>query len=225
MILWISAGILAYLVGSIPFGLVIGRLKGIDIRQHGSGNIGATNTGRVLGKKYGLLCFALDMLKGFLPVFITGYEFELFSSADNQLTPTTLSLWLAVLILAILGHVFPIWLKFKGGKGVATGLGSILGMYPYLTLPALIAFITFLIILKTFKYVSFASISAALLLPVYFIIFTQFNDWTLTQTYPIIICTTIMAILITYLHRTNITRLLNGTENKIGGSKSQSPLE
>src|SRR5689334_18385696 len=119
----------AYLLGSVPFGLLVGLARGIDVRSAGSGNIGATNVGRLLGGKFFALVFFLDLLKGLLPMLAAGFVVH-FRATDPQIS----SLWLAVGFTAILGHMFSIFLKFKGGKGVATSTGVILGLWPYYTL-------------------------------------------------------------------------------------------
>jgi len=124
----------AYLLGSVPFGLVIGKLKGVDIREHGSGNIGATNAMRVLGKKLGIVCFLLDVLKGSLPVAIAGATLG-YASGD-ALSSADAFVWVGIGIASVLGHMFSIFLGFKGGKGVATGFGVLLAIWPWVTLPA-----------------------------------------------------------------------------------------
>ncbi|HWB20792.1 MAG TPA: glycerol-3-phosphate acyltransferase, partial [Phycisphaerales bacterium] len=115
---WIICLSFAYLVGSMPFGVIIGRLKGVDIREHGSKNIGASNVGRVLGKRFGILCFFLDALKGALPVFLAGLLNHLYADPWS-LSAAQLSLWFAVAVASVLGHMFSIFLRMKGGKGVA----------------------------------------------------------------------------------------------------------
>ena len=122
MVIKILLLLTSYLLGSIPFGFIIGKIKGIDVRQVGSKNIGATNTGRALGMKYAVLCFFLDFLKGFIPTFL--FRFGIISNEYMILTPALYG------FLAILGHVFPIFLKFKGGKAVATGAGFASGYCP-----------------------------------------------------------------------------------------------
>jgi len=126
----------AYLIGSIPIGLLFASRRGVDIRKHGSGNIGATNVGRVLGRNWGWLCFVLDVLKGLLPVLGTGAWLGLLGE-EARITPLSLLLWLAVGVTAILGHMFSIFIGFRGGKGVATGFGALLGIHPILTWPVL----------------------------------------------------------------------------------------
>src|SRR5262245_15787887 len=123
------------LSGSIPFGLLIARARGIDIRKHGSGNIGATNVWRVLGPGPGLLCLALDIAKGLIPTLAAGFALHLIPA--RALEPRDAWAWLGVVAAAILGHIFTPFASFKGGKGVATGLGALLGVWPFLTLPAL----------------------------------------------------------------------------------------
>src|ERR1700691_6261496 len=128
----------AYVVGSIPFGLIVGKAKGIDPRTSGSGNIGATNLGRLLGARYFALVFTLDLLKGALPSLAAGAVIS-FRIEDRQ----SCLLWIAVAAAAVLGHVFSLFLKLKGGKGVATTAGVFLGIYPYFTFAGLIAILIF----------------------------------------------------------------------------------
>jgi acyl-phosphate glycerol 3-phosphate acyltransferase len=133
--LWAVAVGLAFLLGSIPFSLLIGLVKGVDIRTVGSKNVGATNLGRALGGRYFALGFVCDMLKGLAPVLAVGMLFGLIGASD--MTPAHAWAWLGVVAAAVLGHMFSPWVGFKGGKGVATGLGALLGVYPMLTVPAL----------------------------------------------------------------------------------------
>src|SRR5690606_7361364 len=118
---WLISLFAASIIGSIPFGLIIGRLHGIDIRQHGSRNIGATNIGRVLGKKFGLLCFLLDALKGFAGTFSAGLATGTLGIPLAALSLESTAWWIGVAIAAVLGHMYSIFIGFKGGKGVATG--------------------------------------------------------------------------------------------------------
>jgi glycerol-3-phosphate acyltransferase PlsY len=152
---WFSvtgAFLLAYLVGSIPFGLFIAFARGIDIRKHGSGNIGATNVGRVLGPKAWLACFTLDFAKGLLPSLGAGAWLGLIGSTQ----PASAHAWVWVLVMAgpVLGHMFCPWLKFRGGKGVATGLGAMLGVYPILTIAGFAAAAVWLAAAARWRYVS-----------------------------------------------------------------------
>ena len=201
--------IAAYLLGSVPFGVLIASAHGMDLRSIGSGNIGATNVARALGRKWAYICFALDVLKGLIPMLIA-------KSLVHETSLATLSLWLAAGCAAVLGHVFSIYLKFKGGKGVATSVGVVLGLYPYYTLPGLIAFLVWLIFLLIWRYVSLASIAASLAFPIALIATISLNaNWNFTQLWPIIIVALAMPLLVILRHVENIKRLLEGSEAKV----------
>ena len=207
--------ILSYLTGSIPFGLLITMAHGIDLRNIGSGNIGATNVSRALGKKWAYLCFLLDCLKGFVPMLIAGLLIE-------DITIMKLSLWLGVGCAAILGHVFPIYLNFKGGKGMSTCLGVILGLYPYYTIPGLIAFAVWAVCVLIWKYISLASMIAALSFPLTLTIaFIISPQWHFRCLWPLFIVAVAIPILIVIRHIENIMRLLNGSENKVMQKKAK----
>ncbi|MDP6541707.1 MAG: glycerol-3-phosphate acyltransferase, partial [Phycisphaerales bacterium] len=148
---WVIGIIAAYFAGSIPFGVIIARIKGVNIRERGSKNIGATNVGRVLGKPLGVTCFVLDVLKGAIPMIISGIVAGTFGEKLDQITASELLLWVAVAFSALLGHMYSPWLKFGGGKGVATTLGGMLAMWPLLTVPVLIAFASWVIAVKATK--------------------------------------------------------------------------
>ncbi|MHC4891034.1 MAG: glycerol-3-phosphate acyltransferase, partial [Planctomycetota bacterium] len=152
--------IAAYLLGSVPFGVIIAGAHGKNLRSIGSGNIGATNVSRALGRKWAYFCFLLDVLKGLAPMLVARILIEVPSP-----TPGLLSLWLAVGCAAILGHIFPIYLKFKGGKGVATSLGVALGLWPYYTICATIAFVIWTTVVLLWRYISLASIAASIAFP------------------------------------------------------------
>lgn len=210
----------AYLCGAIPFGLLIGFARGVDVRKQGSGNIGATNVGRVLGRFYGLLAFALDLLKGFAPVWLAGLWLGSRAQGD-VLEAGDFLLWMAVAAACILGHVFPAYLRFKGGKGVATSLGVLLGIYPYFTLPGLVAFGLWIVVTGATRYVSVGSIVAAGLFPALFAAGAGLSGggWgTAAQLWPLYAFSIVLAALVVYRHRGNMKRLLAGTESKIGGS-------
>jgi glycerol-3-phosphate acyltransferase PlsY len=221
--------ITSYFLGSIPFGLLVGLWRGIDPRKAGSGNIGATNVARLLGGRYFALVFTLDLLKSLLPMLLGAWilhraGFDL-SLRGNQLNAQLLLAWLLVGFCAILGHMFPIYLRFKGGKGVATSAGLILGLWPYYTLPALIAFAVFLIVFFTWRYVSLASITAALSFPLAYTIAAIALHWPITtQQLPLLLFAILVAAMIIYKHRTNIARLRAGTEQPIRSSTSSASV-
>ena len=197
----------AYLLGSVPFGFLIAKDQGIDLRKVGSGNIGATNTGRVLGKKWGILCMLLDILKGLVPMLVI---------REQNAGPLQLTLWLLVGCAAVLGHVFPVYLKFKGGKGVATSLGIVLGLWPYYTLCGVAAFLVWLVLVLLWRYVSLASIVAAIAFPVFLIAaILIFKDWELSQLWPLVVVAVLMSLLVVIRHTDNIKRLADGSEAKI----------
>jgi acyl-phosphate glycerol 3-phosphate acyltransferase len=196
--------LVAYLVGAIPFGYLVARARGVDILRHGSGNIGATNVGRVLGRRWGVLIFLLDAAKGALPVLLTGALLE----APAELPPQTLPVVAGV--SAFLGHLFPIYLRFRGGKGVATGAGVMAVLLPGPTLAALLTWVT---ALACTRYVSAASLSAAAVLCVLRLAFTA-EPWALAQRVVTLFCVT-GALLVTVRHAGNIRRLLGGTENRL----------
>ncbi|MHC5138276.1 MAG: glycerol-3-phosphate 1-O-acyltransferase PlsY [Planctomycetota bacterium] len=204
----------AYLLGAVPFGFLIAKAHGKDLRTIGSGNIGATNTVRALGKKWGIFCFVLDVLKGLIPMLLVPM---LGAVGAKTAGPGELTLWLTVGCTAVLGHIFPIYLKFKGGKGVATSLGIVLGLFPFYTLCGVGAFAIWLITLLIWRYVSLSSILAAIFFPVLLSIFILLIDsWKLSQLWPLVLAAVLMALLIVVRHRTNIRRLLDGSETKIG---------
>ena len=199
-----------YLLGAVPFGLLIAKAHGIDLRSIGSGNIGATNVARALGKKWAHVCFGLDCLKGLLPMLIAK------TLVDSPPAVSELWLWLAVGCAAILGHVFPVYIKFKGGKGVATSLGVMLGLYPYYTLPGVIAFAIWAAAVLIWRYISLASIAAAIAFPfVLIIMILSLPNWNFITLWPLIIMAVALAILVAVRHVENIKRLLEGSEAKV----------
>lgn len=195
---------LAYLIGSIPFGLLISKAKGKDIRTMGSCNIGATNVLRCLGKPLGITCFVLDVLKGYLPAAF----FPIIGTGAAGLQGNLPVFGILFGTAAILGHNFPIFLKFKGGKGVATSAGVLLGVAP---LAVVIGLLTWGIVFYSSGYVSLGSIVAA--------IFVILTSWTAGYGIVTAIALTLLGLLTIYRHRTNIQRLINGTENKFQKKK------
>ena len=232
--LWLLGIVGAYLFGSIPFGVLIARSRGIDIRKHGSRNIGATNVARVLGRPLGMVTFGLDMAKGAVPVLVTGAVAGVLGARPaspnpdvHVLTTAQLWLWLAVACAAVLGHMFSPFLGFRGGKGVATGFGVLVAMWEVLTIPALVAIVVWYGTLRTTRYISVASMAAALSLPVGYLLSVLPRDaleqpasHSLNQiaaASPGLIVTTLLAALVLYMHRANITRLRRGEEPRVKG--------
>ncbi|MCJ7544590.1 MAG: glycerol-3-phosphate 1-O-acyltransferase PlsY [Phycisphaerae bacterium] len=201
----------AYVIGATPFGVILARVHGVDLRRVGSGNVGATNVARVLGPKWGYLCFALDVLKGLLPVALAG---AMLQATGGQIpSPADQAAWLAVGLGAVLGHVCSFYLGFRGGKGVATALGVVLGMYPYFTGAGVVAMGLWVAVTLISRYVSLGSIVAAV---AFVPLFGAFNYRNVGGLWPLLIFAGAVAALIVLRHRSNIRRLLEGTENKIG---------
>jgi len=187
----------SYLLGAVPCGLLLGLARGVDLRQLGSGNIGATNAGRALGRGLGLLVFVLDFAKGGIPVAVGRW----------WLGPGEAPIGAGV--AAVLGHVFPVYLSFRGGKGVATAAGAFTLLVPWATLAALV---TWVVVLKTTRLVALASLVAAWSLPV----FVLFLDHGRAAGRPELVgLGGLLALLITWRHRSNIRRLLKGEEPRI----------
>jgi glycerol-3-phosphate acyltransferase PlsY len=204
----------SFLLGSIPFGYLIARSRGIDIRKVGSGNIGATNVNRALGSRLGILVFALDVLKALIPVL-----------AARNLVPHGIAgipeqvAWFLAGLAALLGHMFSPWLGFRGGKGIASGLGAIVGSTPIV---GALGFVLFLCVTIPTRYISLGSIVAVLSLPVLVYAVPGQDHW-LALIYGLI------AIFIVYKHRENIHRIRNGTESRFSfrakGSESDRASE
>ena len=214
VILLVVFPLAAYGIGATPFGVMLARLRGVDLRSVGSGNVGATNVGRALGRKWGYLCFFLDVGKGLAPVLAAGAILR--TSADF---PTLLhqASWLAVGFGAIAGHVFSFYLRFRGGKGVATALGVVLGIFPYFTYAGLAAFGVWVAVTLASRYVSLGSVvAAAAFLPLFVLINWLVLGRCLARLWLLGVFAAVMAALIIVRHRSNIQRLLAGTESKIG---------
>jgi len=208
MILYFLFIVISYLVGSIPVAVWIGKkCRGIDIREHGSQNAGATNTFRVFGQKLGWIVLTLDVTKGFfasiLPLFI----------ADNYSENQLLLFQLVTSLACIIGHVFPIFAQFRGGKGVASSLGIIIGINP---VSAAISLGIFMIIFLLFKFVSLGAIVTAISYP--FVSFFLVKE----DTHVMIIFSILLGFLIIISHRKNIKRLINGEESRMNLSKRKS---
>lgn len=201
VIVWLGAGTVSYLVGAVPTGLLTGLAKGVDIRKIGSGNIGATNVLRALGKGWGLFTLVIDALKGLVPVL-------LFPMVAEKITGRVQTSELSLLcgVLAVMGHNWPVYLGFKGGKGVATSTGALVGLAPWC---ALAGFGVWLLVFLSTRYVSLASISAAVAICVLAWVTTMKDGFVL----PLVL--TLLAIILIWKHRENIGRLLRGNENRI----------
>jgi len=191
--------LVSYLIGSIPFGVFAGRLAGIDIRQHGSKNIGATNVLRTLGKKYGIAVFLADALKGLVAVRLAVW----LAGADPFYRS---SLGIVAAVFVVIGHSFPIWLRFRGGKGVATSGGACLGLLP---VPTSIGGLIWIVVFLAFRYVSVASIAAIVSLP---LVVWLLSDRGNSPNYLMFGFSVFIAVLVTWRHRENIVRLTRGTE-------------
>lgn len=198
MLVTISFVILSYLCGSIPFGLLIAKfVNNSDIRKTGSGNIGATNVTRSLGKKWGVITFLLDGLKALVPLYLAKYVFQI---ENNNL----LGMYA---VLTVIGHIFPVWLHFKGGKGVATAFCAVAFLDIHL---GFVYAVIWLFFYKNFGIVSLASIVAVISGAIYE--FLLFDDYYLMAL--------IIALLVTYKHAENIKRILAGKEDQVKSSKS-----
>ena len=197
------------MLGSIPFGLLIAKAYGKDLRSIGSGNIGATNVSRALGRKWAYVCFVLDVLKGLAPMLTI-----MFIAKPAGIV--MLLLWLVVGCAAISGHIFPIYLKFKGGKGVATSFGVALGLWPYYTICALFAIVIWVVAVLIWRYVSLASIAGSISFPLVLILAILLRQsWDFSSLWPLLVAATAIPLMVIIRHQENIKRLLEGTESKI----------
>lgn len=232
MQLWLCP-LVAFLAGSIPFGLLIAKARGVDIRACGSGNIGATNVLRVMGKKYGIFCLVLDLLKGFLPTLLGISLIRFAGQPDGMVLPVFRTLapvfpadgqFVAQLLqvvtglCAILGHNYSPWVGFKGGKGVSTSAGVVLALMPA---ALLVLVVLWLLVLSITRYVSVASIAAVVALPA----LTLFGSWHHgrlqdgTWNKPLFGLALAIAVMGVWKHRANISRLAAGTEHRFARKK------
>ena len=204
--------LIAYLLGSIPTGFLVARARGVDIRAVGSGNIGATNVFRILGKAAGLFVLLADAAKGWLAVFVVA---RLVSGWFYPEAGSTAQEWfrLCAGVAAILGHNYTCWLRFKGGKGIATSAGVLVALVP---VPLLIVLGIWIVVFALSRYVSLASISAAFALP--------FAAWAFGYSRTMTVVTAALAGLAIYKHKANIKRLISGTENRIA-FKQRAPAD
>ena len=204
--------LVGYLLGSIPFGLLIAKTHGIDIRKHGSGNIGATNVLRTLGKKWGVLVFVLDALKGVLAVLVAAWFLGNLTPLGN-LHFSAVGLGIVAGIACILGHNYPIWLGFKGGKGVATSCGVLLGLAP---LAVSVGLLIWVAVFYSSRYVSAASIAAAVIVPLVVLARALITGSPVDAVFWFSLVASALAI---WRHKANIQRLLAGTEHRFEKKK------
>jgi glycerol-3-phosphate acyltransferase PlsY len=200
----VAVSVSGYLLGSFPPGYLAGRIVGVDVRKMGSGNIGATNVLRVFGKPWGVAVFLLDTLKGLAAVRLAFFLAE-------QMAFTGFSMiYLGILagLMCIAGHLFPVWLGFKGGKGVATSAGVVFGLMP---LAVVIVTLVWVLVFKITRYVSLASVAAALALPA---AVAALMHWGMIESAGLLYLSMIVAVLVTWSHRSNFSRLLKGTEQR-----------
>ncbi len=218
--LLLALALLAYVIGSIPFGLIVGLAKGIDPRKTGSGNIGATNVGRLLGGRFFALVFSLDLLKGLLPMLAAAW----FVHRHFPLPDAWVFIfWLLVGFAAILGHMFSLFIGFKGGKGVATSVGVVFGLFPYFTLTGFVVTFVWLGFFFVSRYVSVASIAASVAFPIAYAGLALLNHWPLIgQQFPLLVFTVVVGAMIVYKHRGNMARLRAGTEHQAGKRRTAS---
>ena len=202
MLSFAAVALISYLLGSIPAGYLAGRMAGIDIREAGSGNIGATNVTRTLGRRYGYAVFVVDFAKGALAVCVS-----ILLGRHLKATPFSPEMYGIVgAICCVLGHVFPVWLGFKGGKGVATSAGVLFGLMP---LAAAIGVAVWVITFEVTRYVSIASIAATIALPVTVLGLTHTGHTNGMALFYFTLC---LAAVVIIRHRSNLSRLLRGTE-------------
>ena len=203
--LYLIAALQAYLLGSIPWGFLAGRIQGVDLRKEGSGSTGATNALRILGKKWGYTVFALDAFKGWLAVMVAFFIALKFYGAPQAIV---INAGVLGAIFAMVGHTYPVWLRFQGGKGIATAAGIMLALFP----PPVFAFglLVWLTLFYSTRYVSVASLGAAVALPT-----GAAGMWALGQGDPVRTSIAgVMCLLAIWRHKTNITRLFAGTEKR-----------
>jgi len=194
----------AYLVGAIPIGVLLARRRGLDLRAVGSGNIGATNVGRALGRRWGLVCLVLDIGKGLLPTAAAGV---ILHARCAELSAGVAGLWVSVGLAAVLGG---------GGKGVATSIGVGLGVFPYLTFPMALAVVCYLVVRGLTGYVSAGSLALATTFPLWFLVFYRWLNWPMADCWPLLVVSVVVGVLIIVRHWSNMVRLVRGAEHRSG---------
>jgi len=220
-LLWAALPVAAYLVGSFPTAHLLARSRGVDLGAVGSKNYGATNLGRTLGRSWGILCFAVDALKGALPVLAAGWLLGALGAPAGGISTATAWCWLATALAAILGHTLSPWIGFKGGKGVATGFGALAAMWPVLTLPAGLAILLWAAILAVSRIMSLASMVAAISIPCSVLVAALAASGLagVRAAVPFLVATGVIAAFVVWKHRANIARMRAGTEPKVGAKK------
>jgi glycerol-3-phosphate acyltransferase PlsY len=215
---YLLTAVMAYLLGSIPTGFLVAKARGVDIRATGSGNIGATNVFRVLGKVPGIFVFAVDVLKGFvacevvagLGCWVAGHGFYWFAASNSPLAAE----WFPILagFVAVVGHNYTCWLGFKGGKGIATSAGVLLALFTHALLVVLGIWV---LVFAVGRYVSLASVAGSFWLPIFV--------WYFGYSHQRFWISAIMTALAIYKHKSNIQRLIAGTEHRFGDKESVAP--
>lgn len=204
----------SFLLGGVPFGVLVGRLHGIDVRKIGSGNIGAMNVGRILGRKWFLIVFGLDLLKGLLPTLVGGWV--LGSIAPDAASETTRMVCrLLVGLTSILGHNYSPFLGFRGGKGVSTSLGVALGVYPDLTYPALMSLGLWVVGFYVTRMSSVGSLAGGIFFPVLYMLALRWRGETVAEHWPFVTFAMLVAFMVVVRHRANIARIVAGTETRV----------
>lgn len=198
--------LVSYLIGSLNSSLILGKINNYDVREHGSGNAGATNTYRMHGRIHGTIVFCFDCFKGFFAIILA--ESLILSGLDNPLFDIEIYLYFSALSVVI-GHCYPLWFQFKGGKGAATGLGIFLYFEPFLVAPSLLIWMLSLVV---FRFVGLATILAFASLPVFVFLFERQSFVSL------IFFSLILGLLILFTHRQNINSMLKGTEHRVSFS-------
>lgn len=221
---WIVA---AWLAGAVPFGVLLAHARGVDIHRAGSGNIGATNVGRVLGRRWGLLCFALDFLKGFVPVLLAGWALGALGGMGNPgaASAGVLGGWLLVAAATVAGHMASPFLRFRGGKGVATSCGACLALWPVLGVPVIAAVLVWGFAIVRWRMVSLASVIAAAVLPIVAVVWAMIGSRTgwspgPETAWPAIGVAVLLGTVVIWRHRTNLDRIRLGLEPRIGARRT-----
>jgi glycerol-3-phosphate acyltransferase PlsY len=204
---------IAYVLGSIPFGLIVGLSKGIDPRKAGSGNIGASNVGRLLGGRFFAIVFVLDLLKGLVPTLAASWVVHHAIKAGTRVDATTYGLWLLVAFATIFGHMFSLFLKFTGGKGVATSVGVMVGVFPDFTYPGAVVVLVWSIAFLATRIISLGSVLGAVTFPAAFIGLSLLRRQpVLGDRWPLLAFAVVVGGMVIWKHRGNIARLRAGTE-------------